>query len=176
MSSKVPGRLGAAFIDLVAWTTIWLLVGWATDEIVHLSVPRSPGPPPDVVDVVAFGFGALCANLYLAMSAAQGRSLGKAMVGVRLIEATDGGRPGWARGIIRSSMQAGPFMGALMIVTGAHDRLAGTRIVLDQYQPAAPARRTDHRNHVAGVATWKIMLAVIFHLFCAPVYTILLAV
>jgi hypothetical protein len=106
LTKRLPGHLPAAFVDLIVWTVFWFSFAWLTDRLVRAvgHLPQPPGPDPrDGWTVISAGLGALFANLYLAVSAANGWSLGKPMNGLRLMAWPDGGKPGLARGLVRSS-------------------------------------------------------------------------
>ena len=150
-----------------------------------LGVVNPTGPWPrdtrgDEVYDLLFGFAALCANVYLAISAAKGRSVGKALVGLRLVVTDRPGKPGLARGLVRSSLQAGPWMEALMVWTGARDAIAGTRIVADEQGAIEhDVRESEIPNGRSQVATWKVAvavaLAIALHLFSAFLYMLVAA-
>ncbi len=181
MSSEgPPGRFKSAWADLVVWTTILWFGTWAFDKIARagLGVPLSTGPDPrDGLGLLSFGFAALCANVYLAISAAIGQSVGKALFGLRLIVADRPAKPGLARGLVRSSLQAGPWMGALMVVTGIHDTFAGTRIVADESAwHDQTVQESELLNEGPHVATWRVVLAVALHLFFPFVYMVIGAI
>lgn len=166
-----------------------MLTGWVTVKLAHAvsGKPIRIGPEPGEITLYSFGFAALCANLYLAISNGAGRSVGKALTGLRLVVFPGPwpSRPGFARGLVRSALQAGPWMGALMVATGAHDAFAGTTIarVADntawegwrrvrsapssKWDAAYPSLRSPSR-----MAAWKIALAVLLHLFFAMVNTV----
>ena len=176
-------RILSALIDLVVWMmvligTMGVLLGLAR---IALGIR-----PPFEVELCLYGIGALCANLYLAISNGTGRSVGKALTGLRLVVFVGQYpvRPGFARGLVRSSLQAGPCMGALMFCAGLHDTIAGTKIV--QVVDATAWDRWEARSisslnsdavfpNVAcppRIAIWKIAMAVLFHLFSAMVYMV----
>jgi hypothetical protein len=129
--------------------------------------PRDASAPRDVAAVLAFGLAAMAANLYLVIGAATGRSIGKVLTGLRLVVLDDAGepvRPGIARGLVRAACQAGPWMGALMVLTGVHDRLAGTTLV------RAGAAADIPPDAGAGVAAWRVVVAIAAHLAAGAVY------
>lgn len=95
-----------------------------------------------------------------------------AIVELRLVVGDSAAKPGLARGLVRSSLQAGPYMGALMVLSGAHDQFAGTRIVADKDVVDQAVREPAHPNRSHHVATWKVALAIVLHLFFALVYMI----
>ena len=180
------GRFKSAFADLIVWWLILFFVFWMSGELAAaLGVVNPPGPRPrdtrgDEVYDLLFGFAALCANGYLAISAAIGRSIGKDHFGLRLVVADCPGKPGLTRGLVRSSLQAGPYMGALMVVTGLHDAIAGTRIVADEQGAIEhTVRESEIPNGRSQVATWKralvVALAIALHLFSALLYIIVAA-
>ena len=140
----------------------------------------------------SLGLSALAANLHLAFANSDGRSAGKSRAGLRLV--IDDGRferaPELARVLVRSALQAGPYMGALMLLTGLHDRAAGTTIVhaprpqrivsLDlsgaeaetgEGVPPAPAPAAG-----PPFASWKAAVAMAAHLAIATLYMFLAAV
>ena len=120
-----------------------------------------------------FGIAALCANLYLAVTAANGRSLGKAFQGLRLVVGESEAKPGLRRGLVRSSLEAVPYMGWLMLLTGAHDAFAGTRIVLAKPTGTEVTVGADGPIDDSPVAAWKVGVAICLHLFLTFVYMIL---
>jgi len=150
------------------------------NEIGHAAFgkPIQTGSDPrDEISVLAGGLAAVLANMYLAIANGAGRSLGKALNGLRLVVAVGShvATPGFARGLVRSSLQAGPWMGIVMYYTGAHDRFAGTTIL--QEVDDSPLRQdsgvgafADNMPNAPPMATWKIALAVVIHLFCGIVY------
>jgi hypothetical protein len=137
-----------------------------------------PSPAPvdhrDTVTMVSVGCGALIANLALAAFAARGRSPGKALLGLTLVARQDGERPGWWRGLVRSSLQAGPYAGALTVLTGVHDRFAGTQIV-DADGARWLGRVREIEDPDVEVAGWKVGLAVLLHGFFAFVFMLIAA-
>jgi uncharacterized RDD family membrane protein YckC len=179
-SERLPGRLQAAFADLIVWTAIWLSLAWLTDTLVRAvrHLPPPPGPDPrDGLVVFSFGLAALFANFYLAVSAANGWSVGKSMYGLRLVAWPDGGRPGLARGLVRSSLQGGPYMGLVTVWTGAHDTFAGTRIVTNQqWNRDYTLSEPDRENDTSRVPAWKVAFAIVLHVFFAFVYVIVAAI
>ena len=99
------------------------------------------------------------------------------MCGLRLVAWPGGGKPGLARGLVRSSLQAGPYMGALMVFTGAHDTFAGTRILTDeQWNRDYTLREPDPGTSRSPVSAWKVALAIVLHVFVAFVYMIVAAI
>jgi uncharacterized RDD family membrane protein YckC len=137
-----------------------------------------PSPAPvdhsDTVTFLSVGFGALVASLSLAAYAAGGRSPGKALFGLKVVTADTFEKPGWARGLVRSSLQAGPGWGALTVLTGLHDRFAGTGIVrADDRRPVNDLQELDDDD--LGVAPWKVGAAVLLHAFFAFVFMIIAA-
>jgi len=177
--SPAPAPLGrrllSAVVDFVVWTTIWLPGIWLISDIGHLAlgVP-SEWESADTITLVSVGLGTLLANAYLAVSNGLGQSVGKAVTGLRLIVSDDGSAvPGLARGVVRSSLQAGPYMGALMVVTGLHDRFARTRIVTGARVPdPEPERAGTATARVPGPPTSTIVVAVGLHLFFAFVFMV----
>jgi len=167
---------------------------WLTSELAYayFGKPVLPGvDPQDEITVLSGGFAALCANLYLAISNGMGRSVGKALTGLRLV--TFAGpypfKPGFARGLVRSALQAGPWMGAVMVAWGAHDRFAGTTIVQitdsaawerwwrDRSISSAPCDAPNASlSNPRRIAIWKIAIAVVLHLFFVLVYMIVGAI
>ena len=83
-SGRLPGRLPAAFVDLIVWTVIWFSLAWLIDTLVraarHMSQPTGP-EGRDGLLLVSVGLGALGANLYLAVSPRTGGPSGKPCVG-----------------------------------------------------------------------------------------------
>jgi hypothetical protein len=141
--------------------------------------PIPTGPIPNPGDFarlcLSFGVGGLCANLYLAISNGLGRSIGKTFLGLRLVVSAEHSRtPGFARGLVRSSLQAGPWMGALMLLTGAHDAFAGTTIVAavdkSSEKEFVGTESRSLATDVSKVAAWKIALAVFLHVFFVYVF------
>ena len=175
-SKHLPGRFKSAWVDLAVWTLILVVVVGASETLARsaFGIPKPAGSHPrDELSLVAYGFAALCANLYLAVSAAKGRSVGKALLGLRLVVADDDAKPGLARGLVRSSLQALPYMGALMVLTGAHDSFAGTRIVhAEQHRVEHFGQECETPHEGSRVSQWKVALAIVVHLFAALVYMI----
>ena len=180
----MSGRFKSAFEDLIVWWLILFLIFWMTGELAAaLGVVNPPGPRPrdtrgDEVYDLLFGFAALCANGYLAISAVNGRSIGKALFGLRLVVADRPGKPGLARGLVRSSLQACPYMAALMVVTGFHDAIAGTRVVADEQDAIEHAvRESEIPNGRSQAATWEralvVILAIALHLFSVFLWMLL---
>ncbi len=170
------GRFVAALIDFAAWAVTMGVVAWTTDTVVRFGLGW-PSPAPiehrDTVTILSIGSGALVANLCLAAYAAHGRSPGKALLGLKLVESDTFEPPGWARGFVRSSLQAGPYLGALTVLTGLHDRFAGTRIVsADERRPPDPL---DLDDDDLGAPAWKVGAAVVLHAFFAFVFMIIAA-
>lgn len=173
-------RMTSAFVDLLVWTAIWLLLAVSLSALVHrmfgIAIPTG-SDTRDTASVICSGIGALSANLYLAISNGAGRSIGKAVTGLRLAVRSDHHMltPGFARGLLRSSLQAGPWMGALMVLTGWHDAVAGTTIArfteIDiQHSSRSEAARCPR------IAAWKIMLATLLHGFFGFVYVVISAI
>lgn len=174
--SKLRIRYASAFIDLAVWTLITFAGLVLVDKIVRDSMgnPVPTGPDPrDSITTISYGIAVICANQYLTISAATGRSLGKILFGLKVVVADTTAEPGLVRGLIRSSLQAPPYMGALMVWTGLHDSFAGTQIV--------KVHSNEIKKNIAAtvdlkkrkVAIWKIVLATILHLFSGFVYMIL---
>ena len=170
-------RRVSALTDLVVWTTLLWVVWQGTMDLAYARFgrPIHTGPDPrDEVTVLSLGFAALCANLYLGITNGVGWSLGKALNGLRLVTfvGEHPARPGVARGLVRSALQAGPWMGGLMVLTGFHDAFAGTRIV------EAPQWDAPYPNSpsLPRIAAWKIVAAVFLHLFFAMVYVVIGAI
>lgn len=173
-------RFASAAVDLVLWTGIWILGMLLFTEIGYavFGKPIQTGNDPrNEITVLAGGISAVCANLYLAIANGAGRSLGKALNGLRLVVIVGPhvARPGFARGLVRSALQAGPWMGIVMYCTGVHDRFAGTTII--QEVDDSPLRQdsgvdafADDMPNAPPIAIWKIALAVVIHLFCGIVY------
>ncbi len=178
LSPRPPGRFIAAFVDCFVWAFTMVTAVWTTDTVARLllswSSPATVDHARDTVSILSVGFGAFLSNLCLAAFAANGRSPGKPLLGLRLVGADDD-RPGWGRGLVRSSLQAGPYMGAFTVMTGLHDVFAGTRIVdPDERRPVN--RLLDEVDDAsAGVAPWKVGLALILHLFFAFVWMMIAA-
>jgi len=150
---------------------------WTTDTVVRFGLGW-PSPAPvdsrDTLTIISVGCGALFANLCLAAYAANGRSPGKALLGLRLVAVDAIGRPGWGRGLVRSSLQAGPYMGALTILTGIHDAFAGTRIIAEEERRYVE-RLVQELDDDGFVASWKVGLAVLLHGFFAFVFMMIAA-
>lgn len=176
-------RLTSAFIDLLVWTTIWLLLTVLLSALVRrmlgIAIPAGPDTR-DTATVFCSGVGALFANLYLAISNGAGRSIGKAVTGLRLGVLSNHRMmsPGFARGLLRSALQAGPWMGALMVLTGWHDAIAGTTIVrvTGIYDGHGPRPEATRRLHLPPIAAWKIVMAVLLHAFFAFVFVLMSAI
>jgi hypothetical protein len=179
-------RFFSALIDLVIWATVLLVTVVTINALAHIALLGIPTPTEiRRYDYYVFwfsnGIGALCGNLYLAIANGAGRSVGKALTGLRLVIFVGQYpvRPGFARGLVRSGLQTGPYMGALMLLTGWHDTIAGTKIVQvadatawDRWE----AGSTSSLNSKAvfpnvprplRIAPWKITMAVLSHLFFA---------
>jgi len=175
--SRVPiGRYLAALVDFPIWALTMGAAAWTTDTVVRVGLGW-PSPAPiehrDTVTILSIAFGALVANLCLAAYAARGRSPGKALFGLHVVAADTFEKPGWARGLVRSSLQAGPYMGGLTVLTGLHDRFAGTRIVSrDERRPVDPLG-LDVED--LGVPTWKVGAAGLLHAFFAFVFMVIAA-
>ncbi len=178
LAPRPPGRFIAAFIDFFVWAVTMGVATWTTDTVVRFALGW-PSPAPleyrDTLTILSVGCGAFCANLCLAGYAARGRSPGKALLGLRLVAAGDPDRPGWGRGLVRSSLQAGPYMGALTVLTGLHDVFAGTRIVAVDERRAVDRVTHDQDDEGSGIALWKVGLAVLVHAFFAFVWMIIAA-
>jgi uncharacterized RDD family membrane protein YckC len=165
----------SALVDLVVWTAVLALVAWITTELAYAFLGRPVHTEGrdnrDEISVASFGFAALCANLYLALSNGAGRSVGKAFCGLRLVVFVGPypARPGFARGLVRSALQSGPWMGAIMWLTDFHDAFAGTTIV-EASKVGLPA------SNPPQIAGWKIAAAVLIHLFFAMVYVVVGAI
>jgi uncharacterized RDD family membrane protein YckC len=183
---------GSAFIDGIAWIVIWLVVGsgldWLVRSVLGMSYPGGPDARDDL-SVFSMGLGALGANLYLAFASGAGKSIGKDIMGLRLVSLVRGipARPGFAAGLVRSSVQALPCMGALSVLTGMHDAIAGTTIariadatVWDRWwsgiTPAENGDALDTSAPPARVGSWKIVVAILVHLAAVPCYAVLSAV
>ncbi len=170
------GRFIAALIDFPVWAITMGAAAWTTDTVVRFELGW-PSPAPiehrDTVTILSIGIGALIANLCLAACAAGGRSPGKALFGLKVVTADTFERPGWARGLVRSSLQAGPFLGALTVLTGLHDRFAGTRIV--KRDERRPTNLVGLDDDDLGVPTWRVGAAVLLHAFFAFVFMLVAA-
>ena len=152
------GRYKSAFADLIVWLLIYHLVARMTGTLTDaIGFVYHPGPfqfnsIQGKVFLVMVGFCVLCANGYLAISAVNGRSIGKALFGLRVVVADRPGKPGLARGLVRSAFQRGPYMGALMVVTGFHDAIAGTRVVpMNKVRSSMPFESLKFRT---GALRW----------------------
>jgi uncharacterized RDD family membrane protein YckC len=172
--SSKNNRYVSALIDLAVWTIVLWLVWQGTMELAYARLGRpihTGRDARDEITVLSFGFSALCANLYLAISNGAGRSVGKALTGLRLVAFAGQypARPGFARGLVRSALQAGPYMGVIMVATGFHDAFVGTTIV------QASKWDTPHPNPpiLLRIPAWKIASAVFLHLFFAMVYVVI---
>lgn len=128
-------RIRAGLVDLVVLGLTDLLVVWLTLRVAGVSsddwniVPRVP----------LFGFLFLLDTAYLVtFTAASGQTIGKMMAGLRVVYGEDGGRVPFGHTVLRSvavllcAIPAG--LGFLPVFMdperrGAHDRLAGTRVV-----------------------------------------------
>jgi hypothetical protein len=180
-------RSCSALIDLAVWMTVWIatLVGLDYLARIVLSLPYPSGPDyRDGLFVFMSGIGTLVANLYLAVTNGAGKSVGKALTGLSLVTFIGQypAKPGFARGLVRSALQAGPCMGALMFLTGVHDTVAGTTIVLATGATARDRWRADSDTlfldvpRPPRVAAWKIAMAVPLLPFFTMVYMILSAI
>ena len=126
-------RFDSATIDLVVWTVIWIGGTFLFSEIAYAAFGR-PAPthdPRNEILLYSLGIAALCANLYLGIANGTGRSVGKFLCGLRLVVFVGQypAKPGLARGLVRSALQAGPWMGIAMYNSGAHDKFAGTTVI-----------------------------------------------
>jgi hypothetical protein len=170
------GRYLAALVDFVVWAVTMGAAAWTTDTAVRVGLGwSSPAPLEhrDAVTILSIGFGAFVANLCVAAYAARSRSPGKALFGLKLVAADSFEKPGWARGLVRSSFQAGPYLGGITVLTGVHDAFAGTRIVSrDERRPVDPLGLDDED---LGVPAWKVGLAVLLHGFFAFVFMMIAA-
>lgn len=63
-----------------------------------------------------------------------------------------------------------------MVLTGAHDAFAGTRIVLAKPRGTGATVGADGSTDDSPVAAWKVGLAIGLHLFFALVYMIVGAI
>lgn len=185
-------RVLSALVDLVVWVAVVYLVWFVTSELAaSASFGRLIGfggsYPPDEEVLYYGGFSFLCANLYLGISNGAGRSVGKALTGLRLVVFVGPypARPGFARGLVRSALQ-NPVIGAVMVATGAHNAFSGTTIarVADhtasegwwggrslsssKWDPAYASLPSPPR-----IAAWKIAVAVLLHLFFATVFVLI---
>lgn len=170
------GRYVAALVDFVVWVVTMGAAAWTTDTAVRFGLGwSSPAPLEhrDAVTILAVGFGAFVANLCLAAYAARGRSPGKALLGLKLVAADSFEKPGWARGLVRSSFQAGPYLGGFTVFTGVHDAFAGTRIVTRDERRRVDSLGLDDED--LGVPAWKVGLAVLLHGFFAFVFMMIAA-
>lgn len=160
--------------------------------VLDIPIPTTPTgyERMDVTAVCSSGIGALFANLYLAITNGAGMSAGKALTGLRLIVLVGHypARPGFMRGLVRSALQAGQYMGAVMLWTGWHDTIAGTKIiqlideaawkrwwVCSKSLLSSDARFTNVL-HAPRIATSKIAMSVFLHLFFAMIYAVLSAI
>jgi uncharacterized RDD family membrane protein YckC len=183
-------RFLSALIDLGVWTAILVGVPLIADLVAHsiLGISQSSGSDPgDDLFLIFYGIGVLCGNIYLAVSNGAGRSVGKAAMGLRLIALGKPypAKPGIFRGLVRSALQAPPYMGAVMVLGGWHDAFAGTTIVedpdinpevrasLEHYSTSNFGVVTSDLRHPARISNWKIGAAVFLHLFAPVLYIVL---
>ena len=177
-------RFMSAVIDSLIWFVIALGAHWFFSQIAHtaLGLPNPTPDPRDDIFYISFGPAALCANLYLGIANGTGRSLGKFLCGLRLVVPVGQypAKPGFARGLVRSALQAGPAMGILMYSSDAHDDFAGTRVI-KAVNDADVDEAWNLDPKLSGIpvpppiAIWKIALAIFLHLFFVPVYIFLSA-
>lgn len=130
--APLAARAGARVVDAVtyAWLVAVLVV-----ETGRWLLGGGPASSPSV----AVALLAAAAVVEVVPVAVWGRSLGKALLGVRVVRA-GGGPPGAGRSLVRCTVLFGPLavpvagwaVGlaiAAVAVLGLHDRLAGTAVV-----------------------------------------------
>jgi uncharacterized RDD family membrane protein YckC len=133
-SDRVGPRLKAGVIDAVVLGSIDLLVCWLTLRVAGVTMEEWRLLP--VVPLVGFVF-LLDAAYLVTFTAASGQTIGKMMSGLRVVYG-DHGRVPFGHAVLRSvalllcAIPAG--LGLLPVFMdperrGAHDRLAGTRVV-----------------------------------------------
>jgi uncharacterized RDD family membrane protein YckC len=185
-ASGNPARVYSAAIDFVVWWLVVALVFVSSEELLRpaLGIPGPAGPDPrDALTIYFVGFGVVCANLYLAVSNGRGRSIGKALTGLRLIArgAHPPAKPGFLRGFVRSAVTAPPYLGLALAAAGPHDAMAGTSIcrVSDDAIWDGSRFRTDESalasSTAPGIALWKIVVAVLVHAVVPFFYMIVAA-
>lgn len=160
-------RWTSAAIDLVVWYAIW--AGGST--FYDIWRQGESKIVKDEFTMVAGGLFALLANMYLAVGAASGASLGKLIMRLRLVSIRGHSisRPGISRGLVRSAYQAIPWIGVAMTISGLHDKVADTRIIssrlpLDSLRPSGSA---------PAFQPLTLALALSAHLFAAVAYAVM---
>ncbi len=139
-------RAAARIIDTFATVSIVLAFYVVGGRLALRSVDTSDGalgPAGTRTLVFALALAVVLTVLYdVGATAVRGATLGKRIVGIRVISAADGGRPGWWRAVRRFVLPAVSNivfgLGVVVLLTpmldhhrrqGWHDMLAGTLVV-----------------------------------------------
>jgi uncharacterized RDD family membrane protein YckC len=130
-------RLAARFAELpagVAIVGVMVAAGWAIERA---SQPDDPGHG---IAYVVLGIGMLVAALYeVVLTGLLGQTVGKRLLGVKVVSRVDGSPPGIARSLIRSLVLWSNWLltaAALLMIyadkerrRGLHDLAAGTVVI-----------------------------------------------